>query len=123
VLLSAYRSHLHLGGLPAAASDAVRSSVAGGVAVAHEVHSAALLVMTRAAFVHGLDVMLAVCAIIALASALLALAFLPRRPAAASPAGATGPGETAGLAGPAATPVASAAQNGDNRGHERDRHR
>ena len=33
----------------------------------------------RAAFSHGLDVMLAVCAGIAGLSALLALAFLPRR--------------------------------------------
>jgi DHA2 family multidrug resistance protein-like MFS transporter len=119
VLLSAYRSHLHLGGLPTAAADAVRSSVVGGVAVAHEAHSAVLLVMTRTAFVHGLDIMLAVCAIIALVSALLALAFLPRRPAAASPAGPA-PVAAGDLA---AVPVASGEQSGKNQGHERHRDR
>jgi MFS transporter, DHA2 family, multidrug resistance protein len=87
VLLSGYRGQLHLGGLPAAAAEAVRSSVAGGVAVADATHSAALLLMTRTAFVHGLDVMLAVCAAIALVSALLALIFLPRRAGAGVPAG------------------------------------
>ena len=46
----------------------MRSSVAGGVAVAHAADSAALLVMVRAAYVHGLDIMLAVCAVIAIAS-------------------------------------------------------
>ena len=145
VLLSAYRGQLHLGGLPAAA----RSSVAGGVAVADATHSAALLLMTRTAFVHGLDIMLAVCAVIALVSALLAVVFLPRRaaaavpaPAAATPAaagaapaagavavavGSLDPATPGGPAGPAAgdrpaVPVAASAQSGDNQGHERHRH-
>ena len=98
VLLSGYRGQLRLGGLPAAVAGVVRSSVAGGVAVAGATHSAALLLMTRTAFVHGLDVMLAVCAVIALASALLALVFLPRRAAAAVPAGTAPAG--AGSSGP-----------------------
>ena len=68
------------------------------MAVAGATHSAALLLMTRTAFVHGLDVMLAVCAVIALASALLALVFLPRRAAAAVPAGTAPAG--AGSSGP-----------------------
>jgi MFS transporter, DHA2 family, multidrug resistance protein len=155
VLLSAYRSQLHLGGLPAAAAGAVRSSVAGGVAVAHAAHSAALLAMTRDAFTHGLDVMLAVCAVIALVSAGLALAFLPRRAAPARPAAETGPAAAGGPAatppappapaghreppGPAApahagrppgeratagsVPVATGERTGDNRRHERHRHR
>ena len=42
--------------------------------------SAALLDSARSAFVHGMDTMLWVCSGIALASAILALAFLPRRP-------------------------------------------
>ena len=98
VLLSGYRGQLRLGGLPAAVAGVVRSSVAGGVAVAGATHSAALLLMTRTAFVHGLDVMLAVCAVIALASALLALVFLPCRAAAAVPAGTAPAG--AGSSGP-----------------------
>ena len=79
ILLSAYRSQLDLGGLTAAAAGAVRTGVAAGVGVAAGLHSAALLVSVRAAFAHGLDVMLAVCAGIAGLSALLALVFLPRR--------------------------------------------
>src|SRR5580704_14418442 len=88
VLLSAYRSQLDLGGLPAAAAGAVRTGVGAGVGVAIHLQSAALLDSVRAAFSHGLDVMLAVCAGIAGLSALLALAFLPRRAqAAVQPAG------------------------------------
>ncbi|MGI8450236.1 MAG: hypothetical protein ACR2MP_24280, partial [Streptosporangiaceae bacterium] len=79
VLLSAYRSQLDLGGLPAAAAGAVRTGVGAGVGVALHLHSAALLDSVRAAFAHGLDIMLAVCAGIAGLSALLALVFLPRR--------------------------------------------
>jgi MFS transporter, DHA2 family, multidrug resistance protein len=101
VLATVYRGGLRLAGigaaLPARAAAAVRSSVAGGVGVAHaltaEAHklgaaggparagSAALLGTVRTSYVHGLDVMLWVCAGIAVASALLALAFLPSRAA------------------------------------------
>jgi len=49
------------------------------VTVAHTVHSAVLLATVRSSFVHGLDVMLWVCGGIALASAILAVIFLPRR--------------------------------------------
>jgi hypothetical protein len=143
VLLSGYRGQLHLGGLPAAAAEVVRSSVAGGVAVADATHSAALLLMTRSAFVHGLDVMLAVCAVIAIISALLALVFLPRRVSAAGTAPAVGRGPAAGTApetagrrdpavpvgpaGPAlddrsAASVATGDQTGDNQSHERHGH-
>ena len=87
VLLSAYRDRLSLDGLPPAAAAAARSSVAGGVGVARAAHSAALLAMTRTAYVHGMDVMLAVCAVIAIGSALLALAFLPGRSRSTAEAG------------------------------------
>jgi hypothetical protein len=60
------------------AASAAKSSVAAGVQVAHTVGSAALLDSVRTAFVHGMDIMLWACGGIALASALLALAFLPR---------------------------------------------
>jgi MFS family permease len=79
VLATTYRARLHLNGLPAAAADAIRKSVAGGVATAKASGSSALLDMVRTAYVHGLDVMLWVCAGIAIASAVLALVFLPRR--------------------------------------------
>jgi MFS transporter, DHA2 family, multidrug resistance protein len=77
VLATVYRSHLDLTGLPASAATAVKQSVAGGVAAAKTSGSGALLDSVRLAYVHGLDVMLWVCAGIAIASAVLALLFLP----------------------------------------------
>ena len=79
VLASVYRAHLDVTGLPAAAATAAKSSVVAGVAVADKLGSAALLDSARHAFVQGMDTMLWVCGGIALASALLALIFLPRR--------------------------------------------
>src|SRR6185437_10789126 len=79
VLASVYQGRLHpTAGLSATTTAALRSSVASGVATARATGSTALLDAVRAAYVHGLDVMLWVCAGIAIASALLALAFLPR---------------------------------------------
>jgi hypothetical protein len=54
--------------------------VAGGLAMARASGSASLLASVRDAYTSGLDVMLIVCAAIALAAALLAARFLPRRP-------------------------------------------
>ena len=81
VLNSTYQSQLHLAGLPAAAADAVRRSVFGGVAVAHQLNSSPLLDSVRSAFVAGMDDSLRVSAAIAVAGILLALVFLPRRSA------------------------------------------
>jgi DHA2 family multidrug resistance protein-like MFS transporter len=98
VLASVYRSHLVVTGLPAAAA-AAKSSVVAGVAVAHALGSAALLDSARSAFVQGMDTMLWVCGGIALASAILALLFLPRRadgaPGAAADAPPVATGESA----------------------------
>ena len=80
VLGSVYGSHLDVTGLPATAAAAAKQSVVAGVHVASELGSAALLDSARIAFVQGLDTMLWVCGGIALASAILALIFLPRRP-------------------------------------------
>jgi MFS family permease len=90
VLASVYRSHLHLAGLPAAAAAAVKSGAGGGVAAAHAIGSATLLDGVRVAYVHGLDVMLWICAAIAAAAALLALAFLPSQANASGLDGKTG---------------------------------
>ena len=79
LIISAYRSHLDLAGLPAAAAAGVRRSLFGGVAVAHQLGSAQLFDSVRRAFVHGMDVMLLVCAGLAVAGMALALVFLPRR--------------------------------------------
>ena len=79
VISNGYSSQLHLGGLPAAAASAVKSGVAGGVAVARQLGSVPLLDEVRSAFIHGMDIMLWTCGGIALVSAVLALAFLPSR--------------------------------------------
>ncbi|MDA8074221.1 MAG: MFS transporter [Actinomycetota bacterium] len=82
-LSAVYTAHLHLAGVPPAAAAAARQSVFGGLAVAHDLHSASLAASVRGAFIHGMDVALVVSAGIAAAGVVLALAFLPsrRRPA------------------------------------------
>jgi MFS transporter, DHA2 family, multidrug resistance protein len=100
VLDSVYRSHLAVTHLPAASAAAAQASVVEGVSIAHRLGSAALLGSARGAFVTGLDTMLWVCGGIAVASAVLALLFLPRRAEGtpgAVPGGEVGPaavGET-----------------------------
>ena len=102
VLGSVYASHLTVSGLPAAVADAAKNSVAAGVAVAHQLDSAALLGSVRNAFVTGMDTMLWVCAGIALVSAVLAAIFLPRRAEGITePAVAAGAPATPGVPGPA----------------------
>lgn len=86
VLSAGYLAHLNLTGLSAAARAAVRQSVFGGVAVASKLHSTALLNSVKSAFVHGMDNALAVSACIALAGAVLTVAFLPRANSADKPA-------------------------------------
>jgi MFS transporter, DHA2 family, multidrug resistance protein len=88
VLASVYRGRLHLTGLTAPAAAAAHSSVAGGIAVARAAGSAPVLTAVRTAYVQGMDVMLWACGGIAVAAALLALAFLPRRADAPDPADA-----------------------------------
>jgi len=78
VLSEGYHARLVVTGLPAAAGAAAKSSVAAGVSVAHKLGSAPLLDNVRTAYVHGMDIMLWACGGIALASAILALIFLPR---------------------------------------------
>ena len=79
VLNSTYQGRLSLGGLPAQVAAIVRDSVAAGVAVAHQLGSAALLESVRSAFVHGMDVALLVCGGVAVVGVALTLAFLPDR--------------------------------------------
>ena len=80
VLGTVYSAHLNVKGLPPAAAAAAKSSVVAGVGVAHALGSASLLHSARTAFVQGMNTMLWVCVGIAVASAILALIFLPRRP-------------------------------------------
>jgi MFS family permease len=78
VLTAAYLGRLDLSGVPAPAAAIVRQSVFSGVVVARQLGSTALLESVRTAFVHGMDLALAVAAGIALGGVLLSLAFLPR---------------------------------------------
>jgi EmrB/QacA subfamily drug resistance transporter len=100
VLSSVYLSQLHLTGLPEAAASAVRQSLFGGLAVAVQLHSPALLSMVRTAFVDGMDTSLMVAAGIAGVGVVLTLVFLPAR---ATPT--AGRGAAAAGAMGAATPT------------------
>jgi hypothetical protein len=101
VLNTVYQGQLAVTGLPQAAAHAARASVSGGLAVAHEIGSAGLLTEVRDAYSSGLDVMLWVCAAIAVAAALLAAAFLPRQEKADAAGGAAAADSGRRIAGPA----------------------
>jgi MFS transporter, DHA2 family, multidrug resistance protein len=83
VLNTVYQSNLNLSGLPAGLASTVKLSVFAGVAVAHRVHSLALLDSVRHAFVQGMDAALVVSAAFAAVAVVLALIFLPGRTPAA----------------------------------------
>lgn len=79
VVNSVYRGGLDLAGLPAQTAQSVRGSAVAGVALAHKLHSASLLESVQSSLVHGMDVMLWVCAAGGLIGTVLALAYLPGR--------------------------------------------
>jgi MFS transporter, DHA2 family, multidrug resistance protein len=92
VIASGYHSQLPLAALPAATAGAVRSSVFAGIAVARRLGSPALLESVRAAFVHGITLMLWVSAGLAVVAVVLALLFLPwRATATPEPPASAGP--------------------------------
>jgi DHA2 family multidrug resistance protein-like MFS transporter len=91
VLNADYHSRLDLTGLPAAAVEAVRRSVSGGVAAAQQLGSEPLLVSVRSAFVHAMDTTLWVCAGVVALGIALTLVFLPSRATTVEP----GPAEPA----------------------------
>ena len=113
VLVTVYRSHLGVQGLPAAAAAAAKASVVAGVGVAHAAGSAALLDSARTAFVQGMDTMLWACGGIAAASAILALLFLPRRPDGMT--GAPRDGAVSASAAASASPPPPPGENGAER--------
>ena len=91
VLNSTYQHGVSVTGLPSAAAAVARGSVFGGIAVARELGSAALLVSARTAFAAGMDDAVRAAAVVAVAAAVLALAFLPARAHAAEPGPAPRP--------------------------------
>jgi MFS transporter, DHA2 family, multidrug resistance protein len=86
-LATVYRSKLTLPGVPSDVATLARGSVGTGVEVAERLHSPQVLAAVHQAFASGVDVMLWICAGIAIASALLAALFLPRRLAGPAPTG------------------------------------
>ncbi|WP_261564414.1 MFS transporter [Frankia gtarii] len=115
--LASYRANLDITpamtGLTPIQTGVVRGGVFDGTALAHQLHSPALLADVRSAFVDGIDTALLVCGGIAFTGALLALALFPRRATIAG-AEAAGPGtegdavETASIAAGASQPVSRA---------------
>jgi EmrB/QacA subfamily drug resistance transporter len=83
LLSSAFRDRLDVTGLPAGAADTAGDSVVAAHIIADRAHSTHLAASANSAYVHGMGLVLIVCGIAALVSALLAAAFLPNTPAAA----------------------------------------
>jgi len=79
VLNSQYRDDVTVAHLSKQSAQVVREGVAAGLATARQLGDVALGRSVRSAFVSSLDVMLWLCAAIALGAMMLALAFLPRR--------------------------------------------
>jgi DHA2 family multidrug resistance protein-like MFS transporter len=112
VIATVYQNRLRLPGLPASADALAHSSVAAGDAVAKQAPTAisgTLLDAVHHAYTGGLDVMLWICAGIAIAAAILAALFIPRNAAGTTASGSVAPGtpeagqnvQPAGMAGPA----------------------
>ncbi|ANP49126.1 EmrB/QacA subfamily drug resistance transporter [Streptomyces griseochromogenes] len=82
LLADVFRDRLDVTGLPAPAADTAGNSVVAAHLIAHRTGSAHLAASANSAYVHGMGVVLLVCAIAALVSALLAAALLPNTPVA-----------------------------------------
>ncbi|MFE0252051.1 DHA2 family efflux MFS transporter permease subunit [Streptomyces sp. NPDC059010] len=85
LLAGVFRDRLDVTGLPARAADTAGESVVAAHLVAERAGSAELAASANSAYVHGMGVVLLVCGIAALVSALLAAAFLPSTPDAERP--------------------------------------
>ncbi|MFC4499859.1 MULTISPECIES: MFS transporter [Streptomyces] len=85
LLAGVFRDRLDVTGLPAPAADTAGDSVVAAHLIAERTGSAHLAASADSAYVHGMGVILLVCGVAALVTALLAAAFLPK----ATPAPAT----------------------------------
>ncbi|MFF4402131.1 DHA2 family efflux MFS transporter permease subunit [Streptomyces sp. NPDC001480] len=99
LLASVFRDRLDVTGLPGEAAHTAGESVVAAHIVAEKAQSAHLAASANGAYVHGMGLVLLVCGIASLVTALLAGAFLPTAPSADGkrPAPAT-PGEAAATA-------------------------
>ncbi|MGW2703687.1 MFS transporter [Streptomyces sp. NPDC001340] len=82
LLAGVFRDRLDVTGLPAPAAHTAGDSVVAAHLIAEKTGSAHLAASANGAYVHGMGVVLLVCGVAALVSALLAAAFLPNTPAA-----------------------------------------
>ncbi|MET7680292.1 MFS transporter [Streptomyces sp. NPDC005423] len=80
LLASAYRDRLDVSGLPAKAADTAGESVVAAHLVAGRTGSAHLVASANSAYVHGMGLVLLVCGVAAVVTALLAAALLPNAP-------------------------------------------
>ncbi|MGW7821338.1 MFS transporter [Streptomyces puniciscabiei] len=80
LLASAFRDRLDVTGLPGPVAHSARESVVAAHVVADKAHSAHLAASANGAFVHGLTLVLLVCGVASLLSALLAALLLPDVP-------------------------------------------
>ena len=85
VLNSTYQGQVSVAGLPADAAAAVQRSVFGGLAVAGQLGSPALLDSVRTAFVAGMDDAARAAAVVSVVAMVVALLVLPRRSGAVVP--------------------------------------
>jgi EmrB/QacA subfamily drug resistance transporter len=83
LLSGAFRDRLDVAGLPAKLAGTARDSVVAAHVVAQKTNSPHLAASANAAYVHGMGLVLLVCGVCALVSALPAAAFLPGTPSAA----------------------------------------
>ncbi|MFI1072370.1 MFS transporter [Streptomyces puniciscabiei] len=81
LLAGAFRDRLDVTGLPGPVAHTARESVVAAHVVAGKAHSAHLAASANGAFVHGLTLVLLVCGVASLLSALLAALLLPEVPA------------------------------------------
>ena len=79
VLAAGYRNHLPVVTTPGGAGEAMRANVFAGLRVARQLHDAQLGRQVQAAFVHGVTGTLLTSLAVAVAGAVLAVLFLPRR--------------------------------------------
>ncbi|MGW0941815.1 DHA2 family efflux MFS transporter permease subunit [Streptomyces sp. NPDC002623] len=77
LLASTFRDRLDVTGLPAGTADTAGDSVVAARLIAEKAHLTDLAASADSAYVHGMGLVMLVCGIAALVSALLAAAFLP----------------------------------------------
>jgi hypothetical protein len=84
VLASSFRDRLDVTGLPGPAATTAADSVSGAVAVAGRLHDGALAASAHLSYVHAMDLVLIVCAVITGLGAVAVAIALPARPASAA---------------------------------------